>query len=213
MFNPLEIYRRRKRLILFEKDLREGIYNFEMNDGQTIRVDPLLTYVRLKELGLDVMSENIEGALKGKEEKTRIFLKSVCDAFGVDAFNQPRGSGLTVLDAFRLYLGFYRFLEALKKNITFLRDFAPSMEERLTYLTSRRKNDEKETEKLDEIIVADEPDANETPNDDSPLSDSTSISQTPPRSSDLASTTAQAAPSADSTSTYTKRSTDEKTNT
>lgn len=211
MLNPFKIYQRKKRDKLYEKDIREGIYNFEMNDGRTIRVDPLLTYVRLKELGFDVMSENIDGALKGNEAKTRTFLNAVCDAFEIEAFNQPRGRGLTVLDAFRLYLGFYRFLEALKKNITFLRDFAPSMAERLTFLASRRNEAARKTEAEVEITVGEEVAANETANDDLPSSDSISISQTPPRSSDLESTTEQAAPLADSTLNSIKPSTDETT--
>ena len=207
MLNPFEIYRQKKRDKRYEKDIREGIYNFEMNDGRTIRVDPLLTYVRLKELGFDVMGENIDGAMKGDGVKTRTFLQAVCDAFEVDAYNQPRGGGHTVLDAFRLYLGFYRFLEALKKNITFLRDFAPSMGERLIYLASRQAR----RRPINPANVA-APVENATANDDSPLSGSTSISQTPPPLEDSEPTTAQAAPLADSTLNSTERSTEETTN-
>lgn len=177
-------------------DTRRGVFFFETPRGRVMRVDPLLTYAKLKEIGFDVMTERVERVMRGDPVAIREFGDAIQAAFGVRPFNGANSEGMTILDALRLYLGFYSFLAALKKNLFILREFAPSLEERLGYLQNASLKERSAT-------------STSTPETSS--SDSTSTSQTPPEPKGSESTTEPPEPSPDSTSTSTKPSTDETT--
>ena len=177
-------------------DTRRGVFFFETPTGRVMRVDPLLTYAKLKEIGFDVMTERVERVMRGEPIAIREFGDAIQTAFGVRPFSGANNEGMTILDAIRLYFGFYAFLSALKKNLFILRDFAPSLRERLDYLQNAPLNARSATSNS----------ASETSS-----SDSTSISPPPQAPKDSESTTAPPEPSPDSTSTSTKPSTDETT--
>lgn len=175
-----DLLKARKRARRQSYDFRRGVYYYETTDGVIIRADPIQTYAKLKEIGFDVLTEEINGALAGNEKKIRSFTDGVCAAFGVVPYNATLNAGVTTLDCVRLYLGFYSFLATLKKNVIFLRDFAPRLEERLAN------------------IYASPGAVSELKTPDSSSSESTSTSPEPPQPPDSPSSTEQAAPSTDS---------------
>lgn len=175
-----DLIKARRRVRRQSYDFRRGVYYYETTDGAIIRADPLQTYAKLKEIGFDVLSEDVNGALAGNEKKILSFTNGVCNAFGVIPYNATLNKGVTTLDCIRLYLGFYSFLATLKKNVIFLRDFAPRLEERLA------------------SIYASPGAVSESPTLDSSSSESTSTSPEPPQQPDSPSSTEQAAPSTDS---------------
>ena len=156
---------------------RRGVFYYQIGDA-VVKTDPLLAYVRLKETGLDVMFEDLKGALKGNEAKIKNFAQCVCGAFDVEPLDLRTGRGLTFLDMTRLFMAYMRYLEALKKKVILLRDFAPDLGARL------------------KSIYGDTPEQSSSTGGNS-LSDST---PTPPQDSPLPDsrpTTEQAEPSTD----------------
>lgn len=144
---------------------RRGVFYYQI--GETVvKADPLLAYVRLKEIGLDVMFEDLKGALKGNEAKIKNFAQCVCDAFNVRPIDLNTGIGLTFLDMTRLFTAYVRYLEALKKKVILLRDFAPDLEAR------HRSIYEDTPEQSDSTGENSLSDSTPTPPQDSPLPDS-----------------------------------------
>lgn len=136
MFNFAK-WRARKRLSQqLTNDVINGIYYFELSNGDITKVDPLLAYVKLKEHGFDVFNDEIEGVIHARPGHTKAFLKAICETFNVSEYDCFTGKGITVLDALRLYLGFYRFLLSLKKNVPFLQEYLPFLERRIEELAN-----------------------------------------------------------------------------
>lgn len=128
---------------------RRGIFYYNVGKV-TVKLDPLSAYIRLKEIGVDVMSEDVRGLLRGDSAKLRDFTENVQKAFRLTSYNETTGKGVTCLDCIRIYFAFYRYLEALKKNVTLLRDFAPGLEQRLKslYEITPERKDSEETSSL-----------------------------------------------------------------
>lgn len=176
MFNPFRLYREYKRNRELRDDILNGVFFFEVPNRCMTKVDPMLAYVKLKEHGFDVFGEEYTGVLNANPMKTKAFLRAVCDAFDLTEYDGVKGTGITVLEALRLYLSFFKFLMTLKKNVFFLQEYLPSLEDRLTELSNFTRRS-----------------SNSQP--PSSTSDSTSTSSTEPRQQDSPPSTEQAAPS------------------
>lgn len=156
---------------------RRGVFYYRM--GKTVvKIDPLLAYVRLKEFGLDVMYEELKGALKGNDAKLKVFVKRVCGAFNVSPYDPTTDRGYTALDLIRLFEAYGRYLSGLKKNVTLLRDFAPGLEERLNDIFS---DSPKASESTGESSLLD---STSTPPEPSPTPDSPTTTEQAERSTD-----------------------------
>lgn len=129
-------FKRRKQRKEFEKLSSRGVFFYQIGDI-VVKADPLETYCRLKEVGLDVMQEDIEGALRGNNKKLLEIAKNIRDAFGIMPYELDHNEGATILDLIRMYLTFYRYLGYLKKNVLLLREFAPGLEQRLDYIFNK----------------------------------------------------------------------------
>ena len=114
----------------FDRLTRRGIFYYKAGNS-VVKIDPLYAYIRIKAVGIDVMSEDVRGALRGDDKKLSEFAKNVRAAFGVEPYDVDSGRGFTIRELIRLYLAFYRYLAAVKKNAPLLRDFAPGLERRL----------------------------------------------------------------------------------
>lgn len=156
-------------------DIRRGIFFYEIPEKSFVRVDPLVAYVRIREHGFDVFGEEIEGVMRSDANKTKSFQSAMCDVFGFAEYDGKTDEGLTLLDMLHVYMSFFQFVMDLKKNVPFLQEYAPPMEERLKslYVGFAKKS------------------GYATPRSSS---DSTSTSPTPPPSPDTPSTSEQAEP-------------------
>lgn len=175
MFNPFKLFRNYKHNKELETDTLNGIYFFEVRDRVFTKVDPMIAYIKLKEYGFDVFGEDIKGVVKAIPSRTRAFLTAICKTFDLTEYDPKTNTGITVQEALRLYLGFYWFLNALKKNVFYLHDYLPSLEDRLNALLGDTRESSDST-------------------DDSSKSDSTSISNTAPEPQGSQSTTEPSAP-------------------
>ena len=128
-------FKKRKLQREIDRLSRRGVFYFKTGDV-FVKCDPLYTYMRLKEVGLDVMYEDLEGALRGNERKLHELTNNIRDAFNVEMYNVTTGQGMTALDLIRMYLAFYRYLNYLKKNVPLLHDFVPGLEERLESISN-----------------------------------------------------------------------------
>ena len=146
MFNPFRLYRNYKRNKQLETDTLNGIYFFEVRGRLFTKVDPMIAYIKLKEYGFDVFGEDVEGVVKAIPSRTRAFLTAVCKTFDLTEYDPKTNTGITVCEALRLYLGFFRFITALKKNVFFLRDYLPSLEDRLRGLSANMRGNSDSTD-------------------------------------------------------------------
>ena len=147
MFNPFRLYREYKRNRELREDILNGVFFFEVPNRILTKVDPMLAYVKLKEHGFDVFGEEFDGVLKAHPLKTKAFLTAICETFGLTEYDGTKGTGITVLEAMRLYLSFFKFLMSLKKNVFFLQEYLPSLEDRLNVLSNftRKSSDSPQT--------------------------------------------------------------------
>lgn len=148
MFNPFRLYRNYKHNKELETDTLNGIYFFEIRGRLFTKVDPMLAYIKLKEYGFDVFGEDIEGVVKATPSRTRAFLTAICKTFNLTEYDPKTNTGITVHEALRLYLGFFRFLMALKKNVFYLHEYLPSLEDRLTNLFWNMRENSDSTDDL-----------------------------------------------------------------
>lgn len=170
-------FKKRKLRKEFDNLSRRGVFFYQTGD-LVVKADPLQTYVKLKETGLDVMYNDLKGALRGNEAKLKAFAQYVCGAFNVDQYDVKTGAGLTTLDLIRLFMAYMRYLGSLKKKVILLQDFAPDMEARLKSIFENTQE------------VSDSTGGNSS-------SDSTSTQEAPSPSQDSPTTTEQAEPSTD----------------
>ena len=161
MFNPFRLYRNYKHNKDLETDTLNGVFFYEITGRLLTKVDPMMAYVKLKEHGFDIFGEEIEGVVKANPTRTRAFLTAICETFNLTEYDPKTNTGITVHEALRLYFSFFRFLSALKKNVFFLHDYLPSLEDRRIALLRNMRGASDST-------------------DDSPKSDSTSTSSTGP---------------------------------
>ena len=178
MFNPFNLYRNYKHNKELETDTLNGIFFYEIRGRLLTKVDPMIAYVKLKEHGFDVFGEEIEGVLKAIPTRTRSFLTAICQTFNLTEYDPKTNTGITVHEALRLYLSFFRFIEALKKNVFFLQGYLPSFEDRLNALSKTMRGDSDSIEDLSK-------------------SDSISTSNTAPEPQDSGPSTERQAPSAE----------------
>ncbi len=136
MFNFIKAFKKWRRARSYENDLARGLFFYESEGDFFTRVDPLETYIKIKEHGFDVFSEEIEGVLKGHPAKTRAFKEAMTEIFNVKDYDGEENKGVTVLDMLYVYFNFFYFLTSLKKNATFLQEYAPSLEARLLRLSN-----------------------------------------------------------------------------
>lgn len=134
MFNPFKLWRNYKRNTELENDARDGIYFFRIRDRFLTKVDPMIAYVKLKEHGFDVFGEDYEGVVKANPLKSKLFLKAICEVFDLTEYDPKTNTGITLMEAMRLYLSFFYYLLSLKKNVYVLREYLPSLEDRLNAL-------------------------------------------------------------------------------
>lgn len=173
MFNPFRLYRNYKHNKELEIDTLNGVFFYEIVGRCFTKVDPMLAYVKLKEHGFDVFSEEIEGVIKANPTRTRAFLKAVCETFGLSEYDAKTNTGITVHEALRLYLKFFWYLLALKKNLSYLQGYLPSLDDRLNVILRSMHE-------------------NSVSTDDLSKSDSTSTSSTAQEPQDSRVSTAQA---------------------
>lgn len=145
MFNPFRLYRNYKHNQELETDTLNGIFFFEINGRLLTKVDPMLAYVKLKEYGFDVFGEDIEGVVKAVPSRTRAFLVAICKTFDLTEYDPKTNTGITVHEALRLYLEFFHFVTALKKNVFFLHGYLPSLEGRLNVLLGNMRENSDST--------------------------------------------------------------------
>ncbi len=124
MFRIISQYFRERRA---RRASRRGLFYFELHETRVV-CDPLLTYCDLRDIGFDTLDEQLTGLKQGEPAKTRAFVDAIKRAFGVKEL-------LTAVDYAELYRAFLRYLFALKKNLSLLRDFAPDLEARLVKLS------------------------------------------------------------------------------
>lgn len=136
MFNIVKAIKEWRRARTYEADVARGLFFYDGNGKFYTRVDPLETYIKIKEHGFDVFSEEIEGVLRGHPEKTKAFKKAMSEIFSIEEYDGVENKGVTILDLLYVYFNFFYFLTSLKKNATFLQEYAPSLEERLHLLSN-----------------------------------------------------------------------------
>ena len=171
----MNFFKKRKLRRELDEMSRRGVFYFKIGDT-VVKTDPLVAYVKLKEIGFDVMYDDLEGALSGNDAKLKNFAKCVCDAFNAQPLDLETGAGLTMLDCIDLFAKYTEYLSGLKKNVTLLHGFAPDLQRFLDLLSDGIYDD------FDSI------------GEDS-LSDSTSIQPTPLPTQDSSLGTEQAEPS------------------
>ena len=122
------------------ENTKQGVFFYQLGKNK-VTADPLDAYVRIKRVGLDVMFEDVQGALRGDEKKLEVLANNICEAFQVTKYDPKTGKGWPVLHLIRLYLAYYRFLDALKKNVTLLHVFAPVLEGPAKKIYSQNERD------------------------------------------------------------------------
>lgn len=133
-------FRRKKERGTLNRLAEDGLF-FYKTRGACIAIDPLVAYIRLKEIGIDVMFDYLKGALAGKAPELREFTTNVLDIFKADEYDVQTFTGLTIVEAVRMFSAYMRYLEYLKKNVTFLRDFAPDITEQFNAILSGSAKD------------------------------------------------------------------------
>lgn len=160
------------------KATKRDIFYYSLH-GKAIELDPLITYVKLKEIGFDVFGQRLKGVLRGEVHQTSEFMIAMNKVFGINDYDTDKEHGFTVLEASDLYIKFFLFVKYLKKNYTLMAGFAPSMEQEWQVLQNVRSELLQESE---ENAVS---------------SDSQNASKPQQQSQDSAPTTEQTEPSAD----------------
>ena len=161
-----------------EKATERDLFFYNLR-SKTLKLDPLLTYNKLKEIGFDTFGRRLSGVLKGEAHHTAEFMIAMHKVFGIVDYETDEREGFTVLEAADLYIKFFLFVRTLKKNYTLLADFAPSMEQEWSVLRNARSESSSDLAQSADLSV------------------SQNVSKPPQQSQDSAPTTEQAEPSTD----------------